>query len=215
MEIKLNTIKECFDTILRGNEGDSRLAARRVRKLLYSSTGTYNREKFIDIANLIKNAPRKYEKISEEWRQENFVLAVSVIYYMHDKEDQPDFLFPWLFQLLKHFNGVIRYAAVRMLSHEIGPLTVHIRFPDHKPGYFGKLTPEQANTILRSLFVNLNELSGTLWQLKYKRYKYIDSLPASPYKSVQMVLAELEESCGHKYLDRLTGRFVSNNVGIA
>jgi len=200
---------------LHGEKSDSRLAARKVRKLLYSSTGTYNREKFIDIANLIKNAPGEYEKISEGWRQENFVLAVSVIYYMHDREDQPDFLFPWLFQLLEHPNGVIRYASVRMLSHEIGPLTVHIRFPNHKPGYFGKLTPEQADTILHSLFINLNELMGTLWQSKYRRYKYIDSLPASPYKSVQMVLAELEESCGHKYIDHFIGRYFNDNIGIA
>ncbi len=215
MEIKSNTIKECFDTILHGNKSDSRLAARRVRQLLYSSTGTDNRKKFIDIANLIKNAPREYEKISEEWRQENFVTAVSVIYYMHDREEQPDFLFSWLFKLLQHPNGIIRYASVRMLSNEIGPLTVHIRFPEHKPGYFGKLTQEQADTILRSLFISLNQLLSTVWQSKYKRYKYIDSLPASLYKSVQMVLAELEESCGHKYMNRLTGRFVGNNVGIA
>jgi len=215
MESKSDTIKECFDIILSGNESDSRLAARRVRKLLYSSTGTYDKKKFVELANLIKNAPKEYEQISEEWRQENFVLAVSVIYYLHDKEEQPDFLFPWLFQLLEHPNGVIRYAAVRMLSNEIGLLTVHIRCPGHKPGYFGKLTPEQADTILRALFINLNELMDTLWQSKYKKYKYIDSLPASSYKSVQMVLADLEESCGQKYIDRLMGRFVSNNIGIA
>jgi len=200
----MNTIKECFDIILRGNKSDSRLAARRVRKLLYSSQG--GRDKYKDIKNLINGAPGEYAKISEEWRQENFIVAASVIYYLHDKEEHPDFLFPWFFQLLQHSSGVIRYASVRMLSNEIGPLTVHIRFPEHKSGYFGRLTSEQADAILYSLFINLNELLGILWQPKYKRYKYIDSLPASPYKSVQMVLAQLEESCGQKYIDRLVGR---------
>ena len=33
------------------------------------------------------------------------------------------------------------------------------------------------------------------YESKYKKYKYIDSIPASPYKSVQMILADLEESC--------------------
>jgi len=98
----MNTIKECFDIILSGEKSESRFAARRVRKLLYSATATSGREKFIDMANLIKNAPREYEKISEEWRQENFVLAVSVIYFMHDRESQPDFLFLWLFKLLDY-----------------------------------------------------------------------------------------------------------------
>lgn len=190
----INTIKECFDVILHGNKNDSRLAARRVRKLLYSSQS--GRDKFIDIKNIINDAPREYAKISEEWQQEDFVMAISVIYYLHDMEKQPDFLFPWLFQLLQHSNGVIRYAAVRMLTNELGPLTVHIRVPGYKSD---RLKQEQADSILHSLFMSLNGLLSVLWEPKYKRYKYIDSLPASPYKSVQMVLAEMEESCSRKY----------------
>ncbi len=196
-----NTIKECFDIILRGDKGNSRLAARKVRKLLYGSQG--GRDKFDDIKNIINSAPVEYAKISEEWRQENFITAISVIYYLHDKGEQPNFLFSWLFLLLQHPNGVIRYASVRMFSNEIGPLTVHIRFPEHPHGYFGKLVPEKADNILYSLFMNINELIDALWQPKYKRYKYVDSLPASPYKSAQMLLAELEESCGKEYIDRL------------
>ncbi|MBU2233944.1 hypothetical protein KJ627_03750 [Patescibacteria group bacterium] len=198
----MNTIKECFDAILQGNEEDSRLAARAVRKLVYSSTAS-NKDKYEDIAVLVRTAPENYTRILEDWRQENFVIAVSVIYFLHDRENQPDFLFPWLFDLLQHNNGYIRHAAVRMLDHEIGPLTVHIRCPGHKPGYFGKLMPEQADNILHSLFLYLHNLSAALWLPKYKRYKYIDSLPAGSYKSTQMILAELEESCGRIYLDRL------------
>lgn len=198
----MDSIKECFDTIFSGNEEESRAAARSVRKLVYSSAAS-NKDKYEDIAVLVRTAPEDYTRISEDWRQENFVMAVSVIYFLHDRENQPDFLFPWLFDLLQHDNGYIRHAAVRMLEHEIGPLTVHIRCPGHKPGYFGKLTPEQADSILHSLFLYLHNLSASLWLPKYKRYKYIDSLPAGSYKSTQMVLAELEESCGRIYLDRL------------
>ena len=191
----MNTIKECFNIILYGNEADSRLAA------------ASGREKYEDIVAVVNTSPDSYEKISEGWRQENFVMAVSVIYFLHDRENQPDFLFPWLFQLLQHSNGYIRHAAVKMISHEIGPLTVHIRFPGDKSILGDRLKPEQADNILHSLFVSLNGLLTALWQPKYKRYKYIDSLPASSYKSVQMVLAELEESCGKKYIDRLVGSF--------
>ncbi|MBI2459541.1 MAG: hypothetical protein HYV53_03245 [Parcubacteria group bacterium] len=198
----MDSIKVCFDEILRGNKEKSRLAARAVRKLVYSSAAS-NKDKYEDIAVLVRTAPENYTSISEDWRQENFVMAVSVIYFLHDRENQPDFLFPWLFDLLQHNNGYIRHAAVRMIINEIGPLTVHIRCPGHKPGYFGKLTPEQADNILHSLFLYLHNLSVALWQPKYKRYKYIDSLPTGSYKSTQMVLAELEESCGRVYLDRL------------
>ncbi len=190
----MNTIKECFNTILRDNEKNSRLAARKVRKLLYSSQS--DRKEFKDIKNLVNDAPSEYTKISENWRQENFVVAISVIYFLHGREEQPDFLFPWLFQLLQHSNGIIRYAAVRMICHELGTLTVHVRIPDYKSD---RLKPKQADNILHGLFVNLNRLLVISWGPKYKRYKYIDSLPASPYKSAQMVLAKMEEFCGRKY----------------
>src|SRR3989344_4320596 len=199
----MNTIKECFDTILRGNEEKSRLAARGVRKIVYSSSAS-GREKYEEIADLVRTAPENYLRISEDWRQENFVMAVSVIYFLHDRENQPDFLFPWLFQLLQHPNGYIRHAAVKMISHEIGPLTYHLRFPGEKSS-FHKFTPEDANMVLYSLFVGLDELLNAFWKPKYKRYKYIDSLLPSPYKSGQMILVELEESCGKKYIDRLVG----------
>src|SRR3989338_844370 len=199
----MNTIKECFDTILRGNEEKSRLAARGVRKIVYSSSAS-GREKYEEIADVVRTAPENYMRISEDWRQENFVMAVSVIYFLHDRENQPDFLFSCLFQLLQHSNGYIRHAAVKMISHEIGPLTYHLRFPGEKSS-FHKFTSKDADMILHSLFVSLNGLLATLWQQKYKRYKYINFLPPSPYKSVQMVLAELEESCGKKYIDHLVG----------
>ena len=199
----MNTLKECFDTILRGDKEKSRLAARGVRKLVYSSS-VAGREKYDEIAALVRTAPENYVRISEDWRQENFVMAVSVIYFLHDRENQPDFLFSWLFQLLQHSNGYIRHAAVKMISHEIGPLTYHLRFPGEKSS-FHKFTSKDADMILHSLFVSLNGLLATLWQQKYKRYKYINFLPPSPYKSVQMVFAELEESCGKKYIDHLVG----------
>ena len=195
----VSTIKKCFDVILNGNKSDSHLAARRVRKLLYGSQD--GRDKFKAIKNIINYAPNEYGKISEDWRQENFVVAVSVIYYLHNREESPDFLFPWLFELLQHSNGTIRYATVRMFSNELGPLTVYIRVPGFKSD---RLKPEQANNILHSLFVNLNGLLVALCEPKYRKYKYVDSLPASPYKSVQMVLAKMRECCGEEYLNRLS-----------
>ncbi|MBI5614512.1 hypothetical protein HY947_06310 [Candidatus Gottesmanbacteria bacterium] len=157
--------------------------------------------------NVIKIAPVAYIKISEDWRQENFVTAISVIYFLHDKDAEPDFLFPWLFQLLLHPNGVIRYASVRMLSHELGPLTVYIRVPGFKPGGLTNLKPKQADAILFSLFMDLNKLSESVWKPAYKRYKYISSLPVSPYRSVQMVIARMEELCGAEYMDKLTEQY--------
>jgi hypothetical protein len=196
----MNTIKDCFEIILRGDEDNSRLAARLVRKLLYGS-GTGG--KYEDIQNLIKAAPATYHKISQDWRQENFAVAISVIYFLRDQEAEPDFLFPWLFQLLLHSSGVIRYAAVRMLSQELGPLTVYIRIPGFKPDGLASLKPKQADVILFSLFTDLNKLLENEWQPKYNKYKYVSSLPAGPYKSIQMVMARMTELCGTEYMDKL------------
>lgn len=200
-DLVLKSIKECFDKIIDGDKEDSRLAAREVRKILYSSR--CDKDRFKDIKNIINNAPANYTMISENWRQVNFVLAVSVIYYLHDEKKDPDFLFSWFFQLLQHSSGIIRYAVVKMISQELGPLTVHIRFPIDKTITRGGLTPEKADGILFSLYINLNNLLSVLWEPKYKRYKYINSLPTCPYKSVQMIMAEFDDMCGRDYIKQM------------
>ncbi len=193
----IKTFTELFSIILVGNKDNSRQSAREVRKLLYSSRYD-GRHK--EIALIIETAPDKYVDIIEDWRMENFVIAVSVLYYLHNKENQPDFLFPWLFHLLQHKNGNIRQSAVKMIGNELGPLTVHIRIPGYKQR---KSKTEQSDFILLSLFINLNNLLAITWELKYKKYKYISSLPACPYKSIQMVLSRLEDDCGKAYTKQL------------
>ena len=191
------TFTELFKVILTGDKEDSRKVAREVRKLLYSS---HNGGKYDDIKKIIENAPDEYVKIAEEWRQENFVMAVSVLYFLHDKESRPDFLFPWLFHLLQHEKGNIRYAAVRMLGNELGPLTVHIRCPDYKQS---KLKSERSDFILQNLYIALNNLLVDLWEPKYKKSKYVSSLPSGSYKSIQMVLSRLEYDCEEQYMIKL------------
>ncbi len=193
----MKTFRELFNNILTGDKEVSRTAARQVRKLLYSSESG---DKYKVIASIIENAPEEYGKISEDWRRENFVVAVSVLYFLHDKENQPDFLFPWLFQLLQHENGNIRQAAVRVIGHELGPLTYPIRFPGEKSD-FHQFSPEKADQILFGLFTNLNNLAANLWKPEYRKCKYIDSLPTEPYKSVQLILSHMEDDCG-------TGKFL-------
>ena len=193
------TFIELFDIILNGNKDDSRKAAREVRKLLYSPhSGQYE-----DIKLIIENAPDEYRDIKENWREENFVMAVSVLYYLHNRENQPDFLFPWIFYLLQHQNGNIRNAARRMIENELGPLTVHLRCPEYKQD---KSKTERSDFILFNLFIGLNKLLANLCKSKYKKYKYISSLPTSPYKTIQMILSEMEDECGKAYIKRLENK---------
>lgn len=194
------SLVEIFKEILTLDKEPSRKAAREVCKFMHTSQE--GRQCFNDIRDIVNNAPKEYSKIQEDWRQENFVMAVSVIYYLHDREEQPDFLFPWLIYLLLHENGYIRFAAVRMIENEIGPLTYHIRFPEKKSD-FHKFSSEKADLIILRLFVTLNKLVNEVWEPKYKKYKYVESLPSSIYKSLEMVLSSLMERCGEEYTENL------------
>ena len=187
----MKTFTELFKTILTAGKKSSRKAAREVRKAVYSSG---ERDEYKVIKSVIDSALAEYEKIKEDWRQENFVIAISVMYFLHDREKQPDFLFPWFFQLLQHKNGNVRYAAVRMIEHELGSLTYHIRFPGEEHS-FSKLKPEHADGILIGLQTNLNKLAVNSWKPAYDKYKYIDDLPSGTYKSVQHIIACLEDYC--------------------
>ncbi len=174
------------------------MAAREVRKLVFSPNGG----KYKDIEFIINDAPKKYEGIIDEFRQENFVVAVSVMYFLHNNENHPDFLFPWLFRLLQHKNGNIRHSAVRMLENELGPLTFYIRFPGKESSH-SKTTKAQADQILLGLRLSLESLAASSYKPSYKKYKYIDSLPSGTYKSVQHILVCLEDYCSeiHKSME--------------
>ncbi len=185
------TFTELFKIILTADKGRSREAARKVRKFLYSSQNDGKSRDYLDI---IDTAPDTYAKISEDWRQENFVIAVSVIYFLHNRENRSDFLFFWFFQLLQHKNGNIRHAAVRMIQHELGSLTYHIRFLDEKSKHLG-LTNEQADNILFGLRANLNNLAENSWNDSYRKFKYINDLPSGTYKSVRLILSLLDDYC--------------------
>lgn len=198
----MKNFPECFKVILTGEREASRKASREVSKILYGSQSGYNK-KYEDIESILNAAPNGFEKISEEWRQVNFVISVSVIYFLRSKNKQPDFLFLWLYQLIQHPNGNIRFAAVRMFEIELGPLTYHIRFPDKKHSSFLDLSPGQADQIILELFKNLMNMMHNLWKPAYKKYKYISSLPTGQYKSVQMIFGRLEELCGEEYLTKL------------
>ncbi|MCU0653263.1 MAG: hypothetical protein MUD10_03320 [Candidatus Pacebacteria bacterium] len=190
----MDTIKECLEIVLNGNEKESRMAARGIRKIVYGARPS--KDDFWDIKKAIYAAPANYAKISEEWRQENFAMAISVIYFLHSEETGLDFLFPWLFELLQHPNGYIRQAAVRMFGNDIGPLTVHIRCPEFKQS---KSKSARSDEILRDLSASLSGLITMYWKPEYEKHKYIDSLPPSPYKSAQLVLFELQESSDREY----------------
>ncbi len=197
----MGAIRKTFEKILNSEKEESRIAARQVRKILYRSKS--DKDSFNDIKDVIDGSFGEYYKIKEDWRQENFVIALSVIYFLRDKKKLPDFLFPWFFQLLQHDNGYIRHAAVKMISSELGLLTFHIRFSGEKRFLGETLSPKKADEILLSLYLSLCHLLYSVWHPKYKKYKYIDSLPASPYKSAQMVLSEMDYFCGEGYLDNL------------
>ena len=186
------TFTELFKTILTADKDKSRKAARRVRGFLYSSHS--EGESIKTFVHIIENAPEEYAKIKEDWRQENFVIAISIIYYLHNRENQPDFLFPWFFQLLQNKNGNIRHAVVRMIQHELGSLTYHIRFLGRESGYSG-LSKKQADGILLGLRADLDSLAANSWKQAYKKYKYVDELPSGTYKSIELILSLLDDYC--------------------
>jgi hypothetical protein len=201
----MNSIKECFKIILNGDSENCRLASLAVKKVLYRTDNDI--KKYEEIREQVNLAPENYERITEEWRQKNFVRAISVIYFLRDVNKSPDFLFPWFFQLLKNKNGIVRYSAVKMISHELWPLTVHIRFPEKKSTILGVVPPHTADKILFSLFVSLHQFLQHLWKPEYKKYRYFKDLPTNSYKSVSMVLIELEELCGKEYIKYLEDEY--------
>ena len=206
----MSSIRGCFDIILHGNKKQSGIAARQVRRLLYGreSSLSSGKSKYADIHYVLSNVQKIYSKISEPWRIENYVVAISVIYYLRENILGPEHYFSWFYDLLLHPRGNIRYAAVRMIEFELGPLTVYIRILNFKSYHDNdQITPEKADEILFSLFVKLNDLLDKTWKSGYNKYRYVDSLPVGPCKSIQMVIVKMEERCGENYMNQLHKKY--------
>ncbi len=198
MKIKvMQTFTDIFNTILTGDKESSKKASKYVRVFLYKKS-----DNFKEIQDILEMSDLVYRGIIEEWRQVNFVVAISVLYFLQNKDAKQDFQFPWLFFLIKHKNGIIRHSAVRMFRHQLGPLTVHIRCP-YGEFISNKFIVDRNNKILSDMYIELLFLANTFSNPMYAKYKYIDSIPVGPYKSIQLVLATMHEYCGEKYLKQI------------
>jgi hypothetical protein len=194
-------IKQIFEEIINGDKKKSTEACRGLRKFVYSRQGEKN--KYDGIQKIIDNAPETYKNLLNEWQQENFVLGISIIYFLRETKNKVDYLFDWLYKLLEHSNGIIRYSAIKMLEHDLGSLTVHTRHPGHTSD---EVKPKKAEEILFLMFNTLNHLSNKYFLPKYKKFKYVQSLPASSYKSIQMVLGTLDDYCGDKFFTKIVSK---------
>jgi hypothetical protein len=94
-------------------------------------------------------------------------------------------------------------------------LKVYIRIPDYRREKDDGFSKDKANKILFSLFINLVRLSNFTHKPQFKRYKYISSLPTGPYKSVQIVMAEIRELCGEEYMNKLEKQYYQQYRDIA
>ncbi len=197
----MNSIKKCFDVILTADRKESRVAARSVHKVTFSTKTT---EDYSNIKDVITNAGEIYSLLREPWRQEDFVHALSIIYFLRSDEEDLDENFPWFFHLLQDTNGRIRYAAVKMLCHDLGPLTVHIRCPEFINKEMSKRDCMESDRILRQLFSGLEILLQKTWESKHEKYTFVSDMPSSPYKSAQMVMVEMMDLCGEEYIKEMS-----------
>jgi len=94
-----------------------------------------------------------------------------------------------------------------MPTHELGPLTVHIRCPDNSYS-LDKTLNEKRDKILFYMYDELYFLLNKFYKPIYKKYKYISSLPTGQYKSLQLVLSELEFDCGEEYIKKINKRLL-------
>jgi hypothetical protein len=56
------------------------------------------------------------------------------------------------------------------------------------------------------MYKELQFLLSKFYKPIYKKYKYISSIPTGQYKSIQLILAELEFDCGKEYINKLKER---------
>jgi transposase-like protein len=92
-------LKEAYQKILYGTEPEAKKAWQSMRKLVYSG----GHGKYDEIKEELENVKENYKNIVEDWRREYYISSISIMYFLHHKESDPNFFLPFLLGLLENF----------------------------------------------------------------------------------------------------------------
>lgn len=185
------TIKDIIQKIEKGDKREQKAAKNELEQFWEQNKGDKKTTKIFlkEMEKGIKN----FDAIKNVDNQVAFVFALKWFLLAADPsyiEDRWPDLKNFVLKMLQHKSGRVRYAMVRITFY----LTISLRLFNLDGG---KLSPKQKKMIAkhRLLFCELVEeveqLIEKYFEPKFRKYKYIQSLPPSIYKSLQMFWNEL------------------------
>lgn len=186
-----NHIKNLIQIIRTGMPAEVKVAQKQVKKFwhdVYIPQREIGRQAFRVFLDEIKT----FEQIKDADHQAYFINTLKWPLYAIGYENF-DVFARFFLRYIQHPSGKVRQAIIRAVDYLIFDLTLDMnRNYQHK----GKSKEALKKIIARDrmrfgLFVITTErLEEEYYEPKFKRYKYISSLPAGVYKSLQILMME-------------------------
>jgi len=184
MDLK-EKIREIIRILKTGGRQQIKIAKKDLNKIL-------DREEYDEeiIYQMFIHEIKNFDEITNPVNQESFVLSLRIFFC--DIENYFEPVLDFLFKIIRHENGKLRYAAIRAFDR-LQPALAEATVPPRLPMF--RTVSEKRRKDIKSAYFNLIdktcELSEKHCKPEYRKYKFVSDLPVSVYKSLQSFLSIL------------------------
>jgi len=197
-----NPLEKYIHTIKTGNKEEAKEAQKQIEK--YWHDRKKDKKDFCVFLDEI----RKFEQIKDIDCQVKFIGALKWAFWAIGEENFKEFS-EFILKYIQHPSGKIRQAIINACSPLVFKITLKIKFEDEKGSTKGKTKKEDLMRFGR--FVDeVIRLIEKYFEPKYRRYKYVSSLPPGVYKSLQKLISE--EILRSEYQESLYNEYKMNSV---
>ncbi len=151
---------------------------------------------------------KNFDEIQDIDHQAYFINIIKWPLYAIGEEYFEDWV-KFILKYIQHPSGKIRQAVLHFSDYLITNIVISLRFSeDRKISKADRQKVEKNKERFGHFIYTVEYLLGRYDEPKFSRYKYINSMPASVYKSLQKLM--VEHLLRNEYYEKLYADFLKN-----
>lgn len=184
-----NQLKNFIEIIKTGNRADVREAQKQIEKY-WSDVYIPHRKEGRKAFEIYLDEIRDFEKIKDIDHQAYFISTLKWPFWVIGEEHFEEWA-AFILKYIQHDSGKIRQAVIYTADYLVIDITHDLLFDNNQIKGRDKERIEENKKRFGELVLNVEELIGKYDDPRYRRYKYISSMPAGVYKSLQKLITEV------------------------
>jgi hypothetical protein len=188
-------LQKLIDIIKSGSPSDVKLAQKEIEKI-WHDTCRYDKDRKESVFCIFLEELKSFPQIKDVDHQAYFINTLKwPLYFIGEKyfSDWSDFILTYI----QHPSGKVRQAIIRVsdyllidLQMDFKHASMILKNKDLKHQDIKDIVADDKKKF-GDFVLAIENLVSRYYEPRFKKYKYVDSLPISVYKSLQMLLVEL------------------------